>query len=314
MEPTSLTNFYDDLKKQQATPPATPVFHIRHGVGGWNPDAIEWKHKAMKNCDKLKDKCCKHILLDMYCKILPLDKDYIDGNMGTMSSDVDGMLAQKGMTPTQYLTSCFESTNSHFVKYLIEQTNLIAKGYMEKEDATLKDAEENDIDLPEPPEPDTDDPEINSQLVDLESDTEYDDFVEKLKKKTIDKIVDDVSNIIAGKKEDDSMTFDPAPADGSAPVDAGAPAPELPVGESVVGVAMDYLEKKLWNENVSPNQTEAMLGLAIRESTLHEFDNVFELKGRSFNEYCTRIHLGKGYVINESVTNSFKDAGGVKNA
>lgn len=298
MEPTSLTNFYDDLKKQDAAP-AAAVFHVGPGISGMNHDALGWKHKCMKHADALKDKCCKHILVDMYCKILPLDKEFIDGNMGLMHKDVDGMLAQKGMTPTQYFTSCYESTGAPFVKYLLDQTNLIARSYMEKEDAELKDAAENNIDLPEPPEPDTEDPEVNSQLVDMESDTEYDDFVEKLKKKTIDKIVDDVSAIIAGQKEDDSMSFDPEPVPAAVPE-------ELPATESAVITAMDYLQKKLWKESASPEQTETMLGMAIREATLNEFDKVFGLTGKNFNEYASRIHLGKGYVINEAAINSIK--------
>jgi hypothetical protein len=292
MEPKSLTQFYDDLKQHNDGPATTAIKMYRvggaPGPGGITPDAMAWKNKVMHHCHGLKDKCLKHVLLDVYCKIIPLDKDYVDGNMGTMKADIDNMLAQKNMTPTQYFTSAFESTGAPFVKYLIEQADLISKAYMEKEEEELKDAQDNNIDLPEPPEPETTDEDTNSQLVDLENDTEYDDFVEQLKKKTIDKIVNDVSAIIAGEKQEKDMSFNP-------------------VNESTINAAMEYLEKALWNENSSPEQKEQMIGLAIRESTLHEFDKVFELQGRSFNEYTTRVRLGKGYVINESAINYIKE-------
>ena len=282
MEPTSLSNFYNDLKNGAAQP-AKPVFHVGFGPGGMNADAQAWHHKAMKCCNNLKDKCRKHILMDIYCKILPLDDDYKCGHMGQMSNDIDGMLAAKGMTPTQYFTSCFESTEAPFVRWLMDATDEIGRQYMEKQDETLKDGQENNIDLPDPEEPEVDDPEVASQLVDVESDMEYDDFVEKLKKKTIDKIVDDVSAIIAGEEQAKNMSFDP-------------------VQESTVCTAMDYIQKKLWNESAD---VEQMVGLAIREAALHEFDCVFNLQGKSFNEYSNRVRLGKGYVINESALTTF---------
>ena len=270
MEPTnSLSSFYNALKGE-ISPEAPAVVHL-------NPDM--YRHKVKKHCDALKDKCLKHFILDMYCKILPLDDDYKCGNMGQMKGDIDGMLAAKGMTPTQYFTSCFESTNAPFLKYLIDASNTIAHQYYEAEEEKLKDAQENDISIPDPIEPETDDPEVNSQLVDVSNDMEYETFVDALKKKTIDKIVSDVSDIINNEKKDEDMKFDP-------------------VGESAVGTAMDYLQKKLYNENVD---TETMLGMAIREATLFEFDKVFKQGGLNpFKEYTTRVRLGKGYVINES--------------
>lgn len=282
MEPT-LSNFYDDLKKEISAPAPTTY---KVGTSGMNFDAQQWKNKVMHHCHDLKDKCRKHLLVDIYCKIIPLDKDYVDGNMGQMNKDIDSMLAAKGQTPTQYFTSCFESTHAPFVKFLIESTEQIARSYMEKEEAELKDAQENNIELSDPAEPSIDDEEIDSQLVDIKSDTEYNDFVEQLKKKTIDKIVDDVSQIIAGEKEEKDMTFDP-------------------VEESAVITAMNYIQKNVKTESVTPEQTEQMIGLAIRESVLHELDCVFDQPGKLFTEYSTRVRLGKGYVINESGLNTF---------
>lgn len=273
MEPTSLNNLYNNLKNEVSGPiSSNQMFHV-----GNDAEAHKWHHKAMLNADALKDKCRKHILMDIYCKILPLDADYVHGHMGQMDDDISKMLDTKGMTPTQYFTSCSESTKAPFVEFIINSTNEIAKAYMEKQDEVLKDAKENDIELPEPEVPDIEEPEVKSQLVDIESDMEYDNFVDVLKKKTIDKIVDDVSNIIAGEKEEKDMTFNP-------------------VQESTVGVVMDYIQKKTWNEDVDQEQ---MIGLAIREATLHEFDCVFNLNGKNFNEYATRIRLGKGYLFNE---------------
>lgn len=285
MEPT-LSNFYDGLKKEISSPAPT-TYNV--GTSGMNFDAQQWKDKAMHHCKELKDKCRKHLLVDMYCKIIPLDKDYVDGHMGQMNQDVDSMLAAKGMTPTQYFQSCFESTHAPFVKFLIESTELIGREYMEAREEELKDAQEDSIELSEPVEPEVDDEPIDSQLVDIKSDTEYNDFVEQLKKKTIDKIVDDVSKIIAGEKEEKDMTFDP-------------------VEESAVITAMDYIQKNAKMEYASAEATENMLGLAIRESVLHEFDKVFNLQGNKFTEYATRVRLGKGYVITESAINAIKNA------
>ena len=274
MEPMSLNNLYNNLKNEISGPiSSNQMFHV-----GNDSEAHRWHHKAMLNANDLKDKCRKHILMDIYCKILPLDDDYVKGHMGQMDDDINKMLDMKGMTPTQYFTSCSESTKAPFVEFIINSTKEIANAYMEKQDEVLKDAKENDIELPEPEVPDIEEPEVKSQLVDIESDMEYDNFVDALKKKTIDKIVDDVSNIIAGEKEEKDMTFNP-------------------VQESTVGVVMDYIQKKTWNEDVDQEQ---MIGLAIREATLHEFDCVFNLNGKNFNEYATRIRLGKGYLFNES--------------
>ena len=76
---------------------------------------------------------------------------------------------------------------------------------MEEAKEELKDAQENgeDVVAPTTPDPETDD-EIQNQLVDIKDDTEYDSFVDTLKKKTIDKIVSDVTKIINDKKETDN--------------------------------------------------------------------------------------------------------------
>lgn len=293
MDREMLTKFYDDLKSKLEEDDAPTINNIR--VGGAplkgtmeHPGVVKWRTKASNEAEKLKDNCRKHIILDIYCNILPLDQDYISGHRCQMKSDIDNMLDKKNMTPTQYLTSCFESTNAPLLEFILRSTNNIGKQFMEEANETLKDAQENDIAVPEPTAPVEED-EIEGQLVDVKNDTEYSTFIDKLKQKTIDKIVDDVSKIINNKKEEKEMTFD------TTPEDAG-------VTESTVGVCMDYIEKKLITENVelNPDLQEEIIGMAIRESTMNQIDLAFGLPNSSFRNFASQIRLGKGAVLNES--------------
>ena len=281
----SLGSMYDGLKTSINSNPligATPT-----------GDALHFQLK--KNCDHLKDNCYKHILLDVYCKILPLDKDYIDGHMGQMKGDIDAMLQAKGMTPTQYMTSCYNATKAPMLEFVIRSVNNIGSKYMKEAEEEVKDAKENDMDIPVPeaPEEPTDDEAVNDQLVDVKDDIEYDQFVDTLKKKTIDKIVDDVSKIIEDEKETDNMAFDPKPL-----------ADVQEEMESTTSIGMNYLQKYLIKEGVdTSNITEELLGYAIRESTLRQFDVVFRQPGTSFREFVSKIRYGKGSIINESAVN-----------
>ena len=272
----SLTDFYDDLKKDLNKP-------IRN-ANNFAMDDVSFKKKCVANCNKLKDDCRKKIIIDIYCKILPLDDEYKAGHMGALKQDVDNMLKCKDMTPTQYFMSASESTGAPLTRFIINATDLIGKKYTEAAEEVAKDAKENDLDLPEPTEPDVNDPEVDSQLVDVTSDMEYENFIDALKKKTIDKIVNDVTDIINKDSDTDDMKFEPKE-------------------ESATLMAFDYLQKKTWNESAD---TEQMLGLAIREATLNQMDRVFNMKGSAFNEYASRIRFGKAYVITESAINELK--------
>lgn len=294
MDGEMLTKFYDDLKSKleednNSTPNTIKVSGGPLKGTMEHPGVVKWRAKAAREAEKLKDTYRKHIIIDIYSNILPLDKDYIDGHKCQMKSDIDNMLDKKDMTPTQYLTSCFESTNAPLLEFILRSTNNIGKQFMEEADETLKDAQENDISVPEPTAPVEDD-EIEGQLVDVKNDTEYSTFIDKLKQKTIDKIVDDVSKIINNKKEEKDMTFDTTPEDGA-------------VAESTVGVCMDYIEKKLITENVeiNPELQEEIIGMAIRESTMNQIDLAFGLPNSSFKNFATRIRFGKGVILNESV-------------
>ena len=263
------------------------------------PGASAWRNQAAQERDKLKEGCSKKILLDIYCKILPLDSDYIDGNQGQMSSDVDSFLANKKSTAVQYLKSAYEKTNAPLLEFVIRSIDTIGVQFMKEANETLKDAQENNVRIPAP-ESDVNNQETENQLVDITKDTEYGGsggFIEKLKEKTVNKIVADVSKIIADKKEENEMTFNPKPSDGA-------------VTESTVSVGIDYINQKLWKENVQmpAAMQEEMIGLAIRESTLNQLDLVFDQPYGEFKQFASRMRYGKGVLINESAVTYFKEA------
>ena len=303
MNETNLTQFYDDLKQKlnNDETPASNLMNVKMGPGGItdSPNALAWRNKAVNNCNRLKDACGKRLLLDIYCKIIPLDDDFINGNQGMMKNDIDCMLKNKGMTATQYLTSCYESTNAPLLEFMIRSINNIGKSYMEEADETLKDAQTTGEPIPEPEEPDIEDDKVNTQLVDITDDTEYETFVDTLKKKTIDKIVDDVTKIINDKKEESDMTFDTTPI---ADVEEQM--------ESTTSIAMNYIQQKLMKENTEINEDmqNDLIAMAIRESTLNQFDVVFKQPEGVFREFASRIRFGKGILINESAVNYFKES------
>lgn len=300
---TNLTQFYDHLKQKLNNDeiPVSNAMKVTMNPGGFNTstNALAWRNKAVNCCNQLKDNCHKHLLLDIYCKILPLDKDFIDGNQGMIKQDIDSMLANKGMTATQYMTSCYESTNAPLLEFLIRSVNNIGRVYMEEADEILKDAQQTEEPVAEPETPSTEDDKIQSQLIEVETDTEYENFVDQLKKRTIDKIVQDVSNIINNKKEEKDMTFDTTPV---ADLEEKL--------ESTTSIALNYIQSKLMKEQteISPDMQNELIGMAIRESTLNQLDVVFKQPTGQFREYASRIRHGKGILINESAVNYFKES------
>lgn len=297
MDRDKLTNFYDDLKSKldqdENRSPAQTAVVRGMGRGGMaeNPAAVAWRHKASNECERLKDDCAKHMILDIYCKILPLDDDYKCGHHGKMKQDIDDMLFSKGMSATQYLKSCYNETKAPLLEFVMRSVDGIGRQFMEEANEKLKDAQENDIPIPEPKADTPEDKEIADQLVDVKEDNEYESFIEKLKKKTVDKIVTDVSKIISAKKEEKDMTFDPKPI-----VD------EQATTESVISVGLDYAHSKLMTENTAILESveEDLIGMAIREATLNQIDTVFRQPDSDYRHFSTRIRMGKGYVLNES--------------
>lgn len=303
MDSKTLTNFYDQLKaKLNDSDSDQKTTDIRVGggpIGGTmeHPGALMYRRKAATEGDKLREDCRRHILLDIYCKILPLDDEYKCGHVGQMKSDIDHMLQGKNMTATQYLTSCFEATKAPLVEYILRSTDMIRDQFMEEANEKLADGIEQDISVPEPKAPDIESENIDEQIVDIKKDTEYETFIDKLKQKTVNKIVSDVSKIINDKKEEKDMTFDTTPA-------------EEIKKESAVGICLNYIESKLMKENVElpSDLQDEMIGIAIRESVLNEIDHVFGISESDISRFSTRIRLGKGFICNESTITYFNEA------
>lgn len=287
-----LSNYYNSLKAEINKSDQPELMKVSNGVGTTNssPEAIRWRKIASNNCEALKDDCRKHIILDIYCKILPLDDDFKHGHHGMLHNDIDQMLANKGMTATQYLTSAAKETKAPLLEYVLRMTDLIGKQFMEEAVEKLKDAQEKNIDIPAPEAPSVDDKEIDSQLVDIEKDNEYENFIDKLKEKTVNKIVSDITKIINNKKEETNMQFDPKPTT-----------------ESAFSISFDYLQESLIKENaqVSEDLNDEMIAFAIRESTIYQMDNIFKIPNSDINNFTSKIRLGNGVLINESATKYF---------
>ena len=278
----SLLSFYDDLKQSKAIDNTNLLTNV-NGLG-----AQIWKKKAIDCSNKLCDKCCKHILLDIYCQILPLDDSYKCGNMGQMNADIDSMLKAKGLTASQYLKSCSEASNAPFAKYLVSAVDKIGECYLQEKDAELKEAQEANRSILDPIEPEMDSPEVVDAMNGIKEDDEYKMFIDTLKKKTQDTIVNDISNVINNTKEGDELQFNPS-------------------AESAFQIGVDYINKKLWKENVNTDgsKSDDIMGLAIRESTLREIDKTFEVE-IPLNEFRSTINFGKGAVITEAAINALK--------
>lgn len=287
MDHSTLEDFYkklnDELKKEET--PSDNGINVGHSkdVDLSFPGAVKFRNAACKEAEKLVDTCNRNVILNIYCNILPLDKEYIDGHKGQMISDVNNMLANKGMTATQYLQDACTKTCAPLVEFILRSSDNVGKKFMEDATETLKDAQKNGIEVPEP-KSDENTEEVKNQLVDIESDDEYNSFIDKLKKKTVNKIVSDVSKIINDKKEENNMTFN-----------------TTPVTESTVGIGMDYITHKFMKEGVeiNPSITDDMLGLAIREATLNEIDHVFNMINDD-KQFNTLVRLGHGSVLTES--------------
>lgn len=302
MDKVELTNFYDALKSDLASSavPKTPMMNVGSSRDPQHYGAELFRRKAIDCRNELEDQCAKHIIVDIYCKILPLDQSYIDGNHGRMVQDVTSMLDNKGMTATQYLKSCSEKTKAPLVEFVQRSISNIGRAFMEAEEEKLQDAQAaaEPLPAPETPNAETND-DVQDALVDVKEDPEYNSFVDALKKKTVDKIVQDVTDIINNKKEENDMTFDPKPEATIADNEAAT--------ESTLSVGLNYLQQKLMKESVdiTDEMHENMIGLAIRESTLNEINRVFNQPESDFKSFYSKIRFNKGVLINESAVSYF---------
>lgn len=285
----SLTQFYDQLKTELDAD--KPKFGAGPGNGPSldNPAmATSWRNQAVKERDKLKNDCCRKIIIDIYTKTVPFDKDYVDGNKGVFANDIDTFMNDKNTTPYEYLRSAYEKTKAPLLEFLIRSADNMGQQFMTEAEATLKDAQEKKLDVPTP-KADIESKENQSQLIDVNKDMEYQTFVDKLKEKTINKIVNDISRVISDKKAEKNMEFDTTP-------------PPADIAESVVAVGLDYLSKKYLKEGVEINEEmrEKHMGLAIREACLNQLDVVFAQPFSEFKQIASKIRFGKGVLINES--------------
>lgn len=284
----SLTQFYDELKTELNGPPVKAVAPLGPaGSGLSTPGAQAWQNQAAVQAKAVSEDVCKRIILDIYCKVIPLDTDYVVGNQAVMQGDVDRFLTNKGMTATQYLTSCKEKTEAPLLEFILRSASNAGKQFMSEAKEKLEDAQKSGVTIP-PPVADSESQDTENLIVDVQKDKEYEGFLDDLKQKTINKIVQDVSKIITDKKEEKNMTFDPKT-------------------ESAVEVAIDYIHKRLWKENVemTPDRQEMVIGMAIREATLNAIDVRFKQPNSDIRPFSSQIRFGQGSVVTESVIDDF---------
>jgi hypothetical protein len=288
---SSLTDLYDEIKAETAKPVQYTAPLTNNGSLQTSPGATVWRNKAVVECNRLKEDCAKRIVLDIYCKCLPLDSDYVAGNQGQMKQDVDAFLQSKNQTAVQYLTSGFEKTKAPLLEFVLRSINNIGRAFMEEADETLKAAQKDKKAVPVP-QADADAEKAQQQLIEIEDDTKYEDFIATMKKKTIDKIVADVSEIINSKKEEEDMSFT---------------LPETTT-ESTVGIVINHLNHRLMREGVQIDATvsDQIIGLAIREATFNIIDTCFKQPETDLRSFTIKIRFNKGVLVTESVFQNLK--------
>ena len=281
----SLADTYDRIKSETRAPGVVTPPPMSYST---------YRNQAATQCEELKDQCGKRILLDIYCKVLPLDSNHISGSQGDMKKDIDNFLTNKDMTSSQYLTSCGEKTKAPLIEFVLRSLDNIGKDFMKEAEDTWKDSQKAGI-KPPPPLADPDSKKVESQLLEVQKDTDYESFVNEMKQKTVNKIIKDVSDVIIDKKTEKDMTvrLDKTPKANM---------------ESPVVVAIDHVYNKLWKEDVdiTPEIEDQIVGMSIRESTLNLLDLAFRQPESELRQFKSRVQLGRGHVITESVITSLK--------
>lgn len=254
--------------------------------------------EIIKQSECLKDECYKRLLVDIYCKVIPFDSDYVHGHVNQMKGDVDAFLTNKNMTGTQYFKSAYDNTKAPLLEFVVRSVENIGKQFIiEAEDAVNQELS-NGATVISPVKSDADDTKVQNQLVDITKDLEYETFIDKLQSKTISKVTQDVSDVL------DNATSDI----GNYAKRLTKQTPEIT--ESVISVAMGYVNYRCMKENVENSfGDEELVGMCIRESALNQLDLVFNFESGRFNNIKSRILSGKGVIINESVVDErlFKD-------
>lgn len=159
-----------------------------------------WREKLNKHCDSLKDKFCRHILVDMYCKIIPLDHDYVCKHQQRMANDIDDFLANKGMTSYQYLTAAKENTKAPLIDFILREADRTAKEYYERCCKKIREDKKKGINR-YAEEANTDFNTMQAYTIGVRENPEYIEAAKLLYEKTLKKAVSDVKEIVDSKDQ-----------------------------------------------------------------------------------------------------------------
>ena len=294
MPAIDLNKAYDEIKAAytHSGNTAKPLTYQQRSYADRNysnsgPKWLAFRNKAVLESERLREECYRHLLLDIYMKILPFDDGYADGVRGQCKQDVDGFLADKKMTGEDYFKSAYAETKAPLLEYIIRSVGNIGKIYMETAKEIYDEASDAGVDI-EPYSPAEED--VENMTVAIKGDMEYEDFVDRLKKKTIKKIVDDVSKLIVDKKSEAEMVF--------------APKENARITDSAFTVAFEYITESFIKAQVElPTNNDELIGLAIRESTLNVIDCVFEQQGKNIKHFARKVRLGNGVLVNKGLLN-----------
>jgi hypothetical protein len=282
----TLMQTYDEIKTKYSTDanaakPITPAqrMAVNTGYNYSNPQKLAHRNQAVKISEKLKEDCYKDLLLDVYTKILPFDTSFIDAHRGQCLEDIEDYLDDKDATACRYFKSAYNETKAPLLGFIISAVESIGQQYVEAEIEKYKEAEKVGISLAAA---EMEKEMLDSALVDIKEDDEYEDFIDRLKKKTIDKIVKDITALIKEEKDAIAMSF-------------------MPKNESAFLVSFDYISESFLKEKIElPKDLDELIGLAIRESTLNVLDCVFQQPGYLLEHFKTKVRLGRGIVIDHN--------------
>src|SRR5574344_2121565 len=111
---SDLIDFYNNLKttvKDDSNSQTTKLFNVNKPGVNVPQGLCHWKKAVNDSCNNLKNECGKRILLDIYCKILPLDDNYKQGHRREMINDIDSFLKSKNIGARDYLQQAQQITS-----------------------------------------------------------------------------------------------------------------------------------------------------------------------------------------------------------
>ena len=286
MSNNTLMQTYDEIKSKYSTDASAvkPIIPAQRmvtntGYNYSNPKKLAHRNQVVKNSEKLEEDALKNIILDVYTKILPFDTEFIDTHKGQMLDDIDDYLDDKNTTACRYFKSAFVETKAPLIGFIIKAVESIGQQYVEAENEKYDEADKVGISLAAV---EMEKKMLDDAIVDIKNDYEYEDFIDRLKKKTIDKIVKDITALIKEEKDAIAMSF-------------------MPKNESAFLVSFDYISESFLKEKIElPKDLDELIGLAIRESTLNVLDCVFQQPGYLLEHFKTKVRLGRGIVIDHN--------------